>query len=129
MAGASVAVAQLACVLAIVVSWRVVAERADVADQAVWLNVAVAGAVVSAALNGAGLLRLRRAVAARRRALLAHLDAATSAGGMLPRADIERPTVSVPGMLLAHRPSCALVTGKLVEPANDASERCGWCRP
>ena len=121
-------VAQGACVAAIVVAWLVIASRATVGDQVLWLNVAVIGAVASGIVNGAWLLRLRRDVAGRRHALLGHLDASDVAVSAAPVEPGEA-LVTVAGMRLVHRASCALVAGKAVQPAASTAEACGWCRP
>ena len=124
----AVVVAHGVCMAAVVLAWRAMAGRDTVSDQVLWLNVAVIGAVASGIVNGGWLLRLRRDVAGRRRALLGHLDRGDVADAS-PHVEVTEPLVTVAGMRLVHRASCALVAGKSVEPAANAGEACGWCRP
>jgi hypothetical protein len=126
--------AQVVCIAVVVASAEVLAGRASVGDQLLWVEVAVAAAVVSGALNGLWVIGLRRAVAARRAAVLNGLDAAADRDGIEPVTAATRtreraePLVAIRGMTLVHRSVCPLVAGKHVR-ATKAGEPCGWCRP
>jgi hypothetical protein len=122
---------QAACLGTIVLAGRASAERASSGGQGVWVAVAVAAALLSAAGNGVWLGALRRAANGRRQLVLTRL------GGKADRvaADSSAATggagqaVMVPGLTLRHRPDCPLVAGKAVVPATAEAEPCGWCSP
>jgi hypothetical protein len=124
-------VGQVACLATVVLAGRASAERATSSGQAVWLVVAVAAALVSAAGNGVWLAVLRRAANSRRQLVFARLT--THAGppeaDTAAAADEAAAWVMIPGLTLRHRPDCALVTGKRVVPASADAEPCGWCSP
>lgn len=124
-------VGQTACLAAIATAGRASAERPSTDGQAVWVAVAVAAALISAAGNGIWLGTVRRATDSRRRLVIARLAGPTDA---LIEADTAAPPVidggspvMVPGLTLRHRPGCALVAGKSTVPATPDTRPCGWC--
>lgn len=124
-------VGQAACLAAIVAAGRASAERPAPDGQAIWLTMAVAAALLSAAGNGIWLGTARRATNTRRQLVVARL---TDPGDPLPEAAAApwtgaAPSVMVPGLTLRHRPGCALVAGKEVVAAAAGTRPCGWCSP
>lgn len=115
-------------------AWFGASGSASVAQQAVWLNLGVAGFTVFAVGNALWLLRGRRAVG-ERRASLVWLDtdepeqaAPWARGGAVATQTWQ--FVRVPGAARAHHADCPLVAGKRVEPADLAdAEPCGVCSP
>lgn len=102
--------------------------------QAAWLNVAVAGFVVSATGSALWLLRGRAAVGARRVSLIALEPPSAPAAARprpAPRARTEPiRTVQVPGTRRVHDPACPLISGKEYEPiAPGSGQPCGVCTP
>ncbi len=124
-------VGQVSCLATIVLAGRASAERASSGGQGVWVAVAVAAALISAAGNGVWLSTLRRAVNGRRQRVFTRL------AGKAERTVASSPaaigegvqTVMVAGLTLRHRPDCPLVAGKVVVPATADAEPCGWCSP
>lgn len=121
----------LVCVVAIAVGWFGASGSATLTHQVAYLNLAVAGFAVFAGGNCLWLLRGRRAVGARRAALIAleraepvrqapaALTAATTASWQLVRGA---------GMRRLHQPDCPLVAGKPVDQVGLADgEPCGVC--
>ena len=121
------ALGQVACLAAVVLAGRASAERPASGGQGVWMAVAVAAALVSAAGNGIWLAVLRRVANGRRQLVFARLavraEPATSGTSEPLRSEF----VMVPGLTLRHRPDCPLVTGKAVVPASPDAQPCGWC--
>jgi len=120
------ALGQGACLAAIVVAGRASAERPASGGQGVWLAVAVAAALISAAGNGIWLAALRRVANGRRQLVFARLPvrAEPPASGST---GVESGFVMVSGLTLRHRPDCPLVAGKVVVPATPDAGPCGWC--
>ncbi len=124
-------VGQVSCLATIVLAGRASAERASSGGQGVWVAVAVAAALISAAGNGVWLSTLRRAANGRRQRVFTRL------AGKAERTVASSPaaigegvqTVMVAGLTLRHRPDCPLVAGKVVVPATADAEPCGWCSP
>lgn len=107
--------------------------RAEVA----WTNLGVVGLIVFGAGNALWLLRGRRALGARRVALV-RLEPARDDQTMArtPSATADAGSglatlVLLPGVDLVHRRSCPLVAGKQVVPAspNPETASCGVCSP
>ena len=122
------AVGQVACLAAIVLAGRASAERPASGGQGVWVAVAVAAALISAAGNGFWLAALRRVANGRRQLVFARLASsaeATTMGAPGTAAGF----VMVSGLTLRHRPDCPLVAGKAVVPPTPDTEPCGWCSP
>ncbi len=136
--------------IVIAVSWYVCAGDASFTRQIGPLDAAVAGAVVSGLGNAMWLLRGRRVLGERRRALLADpvvaVDAAagdavrkvsTSASPGPATSAISEPDVFVAGegLLRFHSPDCILAAGRAWTSATrehheDAGRLpCGVCRP
>ncbi|HZI38059.1 MAG TPA: hypothetical protein VFF24_07115 [Acidimicrobiia bacterium] len=124
-------VGQAACLATIVLAGRASAERASSGGQGVWVAVAVAAALISAAGNGVWLGTLRRAANGRRQRVFTHLSgqAERTAAGSPAAAGDGGPAVMVAGLTLRHAPDCPLVAGKDVVPATADAEPCGWCSP
>lgn len=125
---------QAACLATIVAAGRASAERPGTDGQEVWVVMAVAAAVISAAGNGLWLGTVRRATNIRRRLIVGRLarpaDPSATGGGPTDRprpASGSDPPVMVPGLRLRHRPGCPLVAGKPVVPATADTRPCGWC--
>ncbi len=124
-------VGQAACLATIVLAGRASAERASSGGQGVWVAVAVAAALISAAGNGVWLGALRRAANRRRRLILTGLTGKAERSAADSSADVGAAGqgVMVPGLTLRHRPDCPLVAGKAVVPATGDADPCGWCSP
>jgi hypothetical protein len=122
--------------IAIITAWILARKTEDLATQAWWVNLAVAGVVVSSAGLGMWILSGRRAVGERRASLVALERPAAelpTRPGSPPARRGETAVISavrVPGTSLVHDSGCPLVAGKEVEPAVLGSgEMCGVCRP
>ena len=124
-------VGQVACLATIVLAGRASAERASSGAQGVWVAVAVAAALISAAGNGVWLGTLRRAANGRRQRVFTRLagKAAPTEADCLAAEAEGVPAVMVAGLTLRHRPDCPLVAGKDVVPAIADAQPCGWCSP
>ena len=131
-------VGQTACLATIVLAGRASAERASSGGQGVWVAVAVAAALISAAGNGVWLGTLRRAANGRRQRVFTrlagkarepHLPPPKQAPGSPAAVGEGVRAVMVAGLTLRHRPDCPLVAGKDVVPATADTELCGWCSP
>jgi hypothetical protein len=118
-------VGQVSCLAAIVLAGRASAERPGSGGQGVWVAVAVAAALISAAGNGVWLAVLRRVANGRRQLVFARL--ASRAEPALAGAGSAGEFVMVAGLTLRHRPDCPLVAGKAVVPATADARSCGWC--
>lgn len=121
--------------VAITVAWYGISGSAYTGTQALWLNIGIAGAVISALGNAVWLMRGRREVGRRRVELVSsRQDEATIEPS--PRVAVEY-TLTMPlgmvraeGMSRVHRADCPLVAGKSWEPANIGDgEPCGVCVP
>ena len=130
-------VGQAACLATIALAGRASAERASSGGQGVWVAVAVAAALISAAGNGVWLGALRRAANGRRQQVFTrlagqarepHLPPPKQAAGS-PVVSGSTQAVMVAGLTLRHAPDCALVAGKDVVPATAEAGPCGWCSP
>lgn len=121
--------------IAIIAAWFGASGTTSPTAQAVWLNVAVGGFVVSSVGFGLWLMRGRAAVGSRRASLVA-LETPT------PEPAVNRPqpaprgatasiqSVRVPGTRRVHDPGCPLIVGKETEAiAPGAGEPCGVCTP
>lgn len=124
-------VGQVSCLATIVLAGRASAERASSGGQGVWVAVAVAAALISAAGNGVWLSTLRRAANGRRQRVFTRLagKAERTVAGSPAAIGEGVQTVMVAGLTLRHRPDCPLVAGKVVVPATADAEPCGWCSP
>jgi hypothetical protein len=124
-------VGQVACLATIVLAGRASAERPSSGGQGVWVAVAIAAALISAAGNGVWLGALRRAANGRRQRVFTRLaDKAERAPADSSAAIGEGvQAVMVAGLTLRHRPDCPLVAGKDVVSATADAEPCGWCSP
>lgn len=112
----------------LVVAWWGVSGTARFGSQVTWVNIGVAALVIGGLGNTTWLLQGRRAVALRRRRLLAAV-----AGSAPAIADPDETRVAVPGTSRHHRPGCAAVVGKRVERMSAADHEragrrpCGLC--
>lgn len=118
----------------LVVAWWGVSGTAQVSGQVSWINVGVGAVVLGGLGNMTWLLQGRRALAIRRRRLLADVAAraATSAYPTEPVATSD-PRVAVAGATRHHRPDCPAVAGKKVQRVSLAAHEragrrpCGLC--
>lgn len=129
-------VASAVGLIAIVATWYWISGSANTGTQALWLNIGVAGVVISALGNGVWLLRGRRAVG-ERRAELVSLQAVETPAELAPdpaRSSASSTTtlglVRAVGMTHVHVEECPLVAGKAVQPAAlGEGDPCGVCLP
>jgi hypothetical protein len=124
----STAAAVIVCGLA----WLGAAGEARVGDQLIFATISVAGVVISLCANLSWIMRARRSVGDRARALLGDVPAGSETPiGPAPARDV----VAGAGMRFYHRPECLLVRGRRwsITPAAEqvAAGRapCGVCRP
>jgi hypothetical protein len=119
----------------LVVAWWGVSGTARVSGQVAWVNVGVAALVVGGLGNMTWLLQGRRALAIRRRALLAEVQVTVAPADVYPNEPTERPgvRVAVAGTTRHHRPDCPAVAGKKVQLVSLAAHEragrrpCGLC--
>ena len=118
----------------IVVAWWGESGTARLSSQITWLNVGVAAVVVGGLGNMTWLLQGRRALALRRRALLATVPAATTRAAPVAYSEEDPTRVAVSGASRHHRSDCPAVAGKKVKAMSaDEHERagrrpCGICQ-
>lgn len=132
-----VAAMTLLGLIGLIAAWFGASGTADLDAQAMWLNVAVAGLMVSFVGYALWFMRGRQAIGERRTSLVALESpepAAVPAAGRpspVPRGETAPiRTVRVPGTRLVHDGGCPLVAAKEVEPAAPGSgKQCGVCRP
>lgn len=117
----------------LVVAWWGESGTARLSTQITYLNVGVVAVVIGGLGNFTWLVQGRRALALRRRELLASLPVAAS-----PAPPVAYPTsgevrVAVPGATLHHRPDCPAVAGKRTQERSVAAHEkagrrpCGLC--
>ena len=118
----------------VVVAWWGVSGSAHTSTQITWLNVGVAAVVVGGLGNMTWLLQGRRAVALRRRELLAGLaDVVDAPVEPLTVEDAKESRVALTGATRYHRPDCAAIRGKQVKQMSLARHEragrrpCGLC--
>jgi hypothetical protein len=99
---------------------RWAAGRDSLADQVVWIDLAVLALIAGAVANGCLLLVARRAIGARRMAVLPDVVAAAVVG---PEPSTPRTWWWVPGTARAHVEGCPLVAGKPAEGLTAAAVR------
>jgi len=118
--------------LLLVLAWWGASATADQSSQIAWINLGVAGVIVSGVGSVLWVLKGRRAVGARRLRLLpedAWPQQAAAAEPAKPR------LVTAAGLTRYHVESCPMVTGKRTRPASAGRHRaaglhpCGVCRP
>lgn len=131
--------------ITIAVAWYICAGDATFNQQVGPVDAGVAGLLVTGLGNASWLLRGRRAVGERRRALLADIAQdpppvpsgplllSTAAPSVAPATDL---FVAGSDMTRFHRPTCALAQGRVGWVAMDRQEHeqagrqpCGVCRP
>jgi len=113
------------------VAWNAASRELRFADMLGWLELSLAGLLLTGLANVGWYLGARRAVVRLRSALMANVApapvAAVTEAGSLP--------VSADPMRRYHRPGCQLVLGRAVNAesrdAHEAAGRvpCGMCRP
>lgn len=118
--------------IAIAIAWFGASGSAAVTQQVGWLNLGIGGFVVFAGGNCLWLLRVRRAVGARRAALISlepdEPDPVSAPAVPVMDATVSWGLVRGAGMRKLHYPDCPLVVGKHLEPAALAEgELCGVC--
>ena len=117
------------------VAWWGMSGTARTGGQITWLNVGVAAVVVGGLGNMTWLLQGRRALAVRRRELLATVPLRGNVDPATNSVDPDAARVWVRGTSRYHRPDCAAVVGKDVERATVARHErrgrrpCGLCSP
>lgn len=136
--GAMVALQGLALALA-AIAWNGASTEATPTGQMSWIGIALVAAVVSGGVNAAWLLRARRAVGLRQRAVAARvreLDGVAAGTSWAAGTESSDMTVAVPGLALYHRDGCALVEGRPRVRGGHRSDQeaaglrpCGWCQP
>jgi hypothetical protein len=116
----------------LVVAWWEESGTASLHTEIIWLNVGVAAIVIGGLGNMTWLLQGRRAIAIRRRDVMAAVPLGTSPARSVP-AEVDDARVAVPGATRHHRPGCAAVAGKSVESMSVAKHEragrrpCGLC--
>ncbi|MDQ2651155.1 MAG: hypothetical protein M3Z03_16575 [Actinomycetota bacterium] len=129
----------VASVVVMLVGWWGVSGTARLSHQVPWICVAVGGLILLGTGNSFWLLIGRRAVADRRRELLAAFapfaaDTGTATEVHLRNGAAPKP-VAATGMGHYHRPTCQLVQGKATRAATVAAHAkagrrpCGMCEP
>ncbi len=117
----------------LVAAWSGASDQRESADQMAWLNIGVAGVVLTGAVGGSWVLRGRRAVEARLARLLSGADVVEPEVAPAPVA-VER-LVTALRMTRYHIPECLLVNGKALFPDTRATHEraglrpCEMCRP
>jgi hypothetical protein len=122
----------------LLVSWWGASGTTRLGSQVAWVNVGVAGLIVSGTGIALWLLHGHRAVGERQRLLLADLETAPppdTAPASVPVGEGDAAVVAGSRMTRYHRTDCPLVAGKSVRRASrDVHERagrrpCGMCTP
>lgn len=116
---------------ALVVAWFGASGSAELDVQYRWLNVGIAGTVVTGAANVVWLLNGLRAVRERRHRMIEALlgeEAPNEAPVPRPATDDAR-LVAAPSMTRYHRADCLLVAGKAVTASSLRAHRAGGRRP
>lgn len=118
----------------LVVAWWGASGTARISGQVPWVNVGVAAVVLGGLGNMTWLLQGRRALAIRRRALLAEITARAAQDAYpVETSDLAEPRVAVAGTTRHHRPDCPAVAGKKVQRVSLAAHEragrrpCGLC--
>lgn len=119
----------------LVVAWWGVSGTARAGAQVAWVNVGVAALILGGLGNMTWLLQGRRALAIRRRALLAEISTRADSPLAYPTDLTSMPAarVAVRGTIHHHRPDCAAVVGKKVQQMSLAAHEragrrpCGLC--
>lgn len=112
-------------------AWWGTSGTASTSGQITWLNVGVVAVVVGGLGNMTWLLQGRRALALRRRALLAAVPTAVTDIATEP--DVDGLRYAVPGTTRYHLAGCAALAGKPVESMPTAKHEragrrpCGLC--
>lgn len=119
-----VVVAGIAGAALLVGAWFGAADRTESSEQIAWLNLGVAGVLVTAAINGSWVLRGRQAVQHRLRTTLVTPDLGLV--DVAARADQPHLLGTASRMTRYHHPECLLVRGKTLTYESRASlERAG----
>jgi hypothetical protein len=115
------------------VAWWGISGTARLSTQITWLNVGVVAVVVGGLGNMTWLLQGRRALAIRRRALLASIPVAELRTAPVAYPDDDGVRMAVPGTTRYHRSGCAAIAGKDVKAMSTAKHEragrrpCGLC--
>jgi len=115
----------------ILAGWYGASTRGTVSSQVPWAETAIVGAIVAGVADCMWLLRGRRAIGERRRAVLTleTWQARSSSQVVVAAASASADLVRADGMTRVHRSGCPLVAGKKTNvvrrPGNAA--RCGIC--
>jgi hypothetical protein len=105
-----VAACDLAAAVVVAIATHGAARRASLADQVVWIDVALGGLLLALVAGGWLFLVARRAVGARRRALLP--EVVVAAPVLAPRPAATATWWWVAGTVRAHVEGCPMVAGK-----------------
>lgn len=123
----------LTSVAGLVIAWWGESGTARLSTQIAYLNVGVVAIVLGGLGNFTWLVQGRRALALRRRELLASIPMAALPTPLVAYPTSDEPRVAVPGATLHHRPSCPAVAGKRTEERSVAQHEkagrrpCGLC--
>lgn len=120
--------------LCVAVAWVGSSGKVQVTDQFVWLNFALVGVVIATAGDAVWIMRGRRAVGLRMRALFPDgpSEEGQAAGDLQQQ---ELVYLSGPDMTRYHEPGCLLIEGKAVTTATPLVHRnagrrpCEMCHP
>ena len=119
-----VVVAGIAGAALLVGAWFGAADRTESSEQIAWVNLGVAGVLITAAVNGSWVLRGRQAVQHRLRAALAPPD--LDLVDVAVRAEQPHLLGTAPRMTRYHNPECLLVGRKTLRYESRAGlERAG----
>jgi len=114
------------------VAWWCASGTATFNSQLTWLNVGVAAVIVGGLGNMTWLLQGRRALALRRRDVMAAVEAMSSTTPSVAVVD-DDVRLTVPGTTRYHRASCAAIAGKKAKAMSVAKHEragrrpCGLC--
>ena len=123
----------LLSVAGIVVSWWGESGTTRLGTQITYLNIGVVAVVLGGLGNFTWLVQGRRALALRRRELLASIPVAALASPPIAYPTSDEVRVAVPGATLHHRPDCPAVVGKKTQERTVAQHEkagrrpCGLC--
>jgi hypothetical protein len=129
----AVAAGAIVGLVLLLAAWMGASDQRDSADQMAWLNLGLAGVLVTGGVCGSWVLRGRRTVEARLSRILSGVDPPALDGGREP-VQVDR-LVTALKMTRYHIPECLLVDGKtLSADTRDTHERaglrpCEMCRP
>jgi hypothetical protein len=128
----AVIVAAAIGLMLLVAAWSGASNRRESADQMAWLNLGVAGVVLTGAVAGSWVLRSRRAVEVRLGRILSGVHEVEPE---VPAPVAAERLVTALRMTRYHIPGCLLVNGKTLSAETRATHEhaglrpCEMCRP